>query len=64
MSFKEDSYEKALRVYGSQAEKQVIEDVFFDDDGYGYVTTQVIGNHTITTYKKKKKPKKKLVYKL
>mgnify|MGYP003681209400 FL=1 len=64
MDFEEDSYEKALRIYGSQAEAQVVEDVFFDDDGHGYVTTQVIGNHTITTYKKKKKGKKKIVYKL
>ncbi|QDP52808.1 MAG: hypothetical protein Unbinned838contig1000_59 [Prokaryotic dsDNA virus sp.] len=64
MKWKEDSYEKALRIYGSQAEKEVIEDVFFDDDGYGYVTTQVIDNHKITTYKKQKKDKKKVVYKL
>lgn len=64
MDFEEDSYEKALRIYGSNAEKEVIEDVFFDDDGYGYVVTQVIDNHTITTYKKKKKSKKKIVYKL
>ena len=64
MDFEEDSYEKAVRIYGSQAEKEIIEDVFFDDDGYGYITTQVIGNHTITTYKKKKKSKKKVVYKL
>lgn len=60
----EDSYEKALRIYGSQAEKEIIEEVFFDDDGYGYITTQVIDNHTITTYKKSKKDKKKVVYKL
>ena len=64
MTFVEDSYEKALRIYGSKAEKEIIEDVFFDDDGYGYITTQVIDNHTITTYKKKKKSKKKIVYKL
>ena len=59
MDFEEDSYEKALRIYGSQAEKEM-----YDDDGYGYVVTQVIDNHTITTYKKKKKSKKKIVYKL
>ena len=64
MDYKEDSYEKALRIYGSQAEKEVIEDVFFDDDGHGYITTQVIDNHTVTTYKKRKKDKKKIVYKL
>lgn len=64
MEWKEDSYEKALRIYGSNAEKQVVEDVFFDDDGYGYVVTQVIDNHKITTYKKQKKDKKKIVYKL
>lgn len=53
MEYKEDSYEKALRVYGSSAEQKVL-----------YKTTQVIGKHTITTYTKKKKPEKKVVYKL
>mgnify|MGYP003678110723 FL=1 len=53
MDFVEDSYEKALRIYGSKAEKEVL-----------YKTTQVIGKHTITTYKKKKKSKKIVVYKL
>jgi len=49
----EDSYEKALRFYGSRTEEEVI-----------YKTTQRIGNHTVTTYKKRKKVKKKVVYKL
>jgi hypothetical protein len=49
----EDSYEKALRIYGSKAEEEVL-----------YKTTQRIGNHTVTTYKKCKKTKKKVVYKL
>jgi hypothetical protein len=53
MDFVEDSYEKALRIYGSQAEKEMYD-----------ITTQVIGKHTVTTYKKKKKDKKKIVYKL
>ena len=53
MDYKEDYYEKALRVYGSKAEEEVL-----------YKTTQRIGNHTITTYKKQKKGKKKVVYKL
>ena len=45
----EDSYEKALRFYGSRTEEEVI-----------YKTTQRIGNHTVTTYKKRKKVKKKV----
>tara|TARA_R110000744_G_scaffold212334_1_gene331319 strand:- start:1164 stop:1325 length:162 start_codon:yes stop_codon:yes gene_type:complete len=53
MNWQEDSYEKALRIYGSQAEQVVIEK-----------TTQVIGKHTITIYKKRKKQNKKVVYKL
>jgi len=53
MKYLEDSYEKALRIYGSKAEEEVL-----------YKTVQRIGNHTITTYKKKKKSKKKVVYKL
>ena len=53
MDFEEDSYEKALRIYGSNAEKEVL-----------FKTTQVIGKHTVTTYKKKKKSKKRVVYKL
>lgn len=59
MEWKEDSYEKALRIYGSDAEKHVVEDVWFDDDGSGYITTKVIDNHTVTIYKKKKKSEKK-----
>lgn len=59
MNWKEDSYEKALRIYGSDAEKYVVEDVWFDDDSSGYVTTKVIDNHTVTIYKKKKKSEKK-----
>lgn len=53
MEYQEDSYEKALRLYGSKVEEEVL-----------YKTTQVIGKHTVTTYKKKKKPEKKVVYKL
>ena len=53
MTWQEDSYEKALRIYGSQAEKNIIDK-----------TTQVIGKHTITIYKKRKKQEKKIVYKL
>tara|TARA_R110002110_G_scaffold304130_5_gene518256 strand:+ start:216 stop:377 length:162 start_codon:yes stop_codon:yes gene_type:complete len=53
MNYQEDSYEKALRIYGSDAEKI-----------YEITKTQVIGKHTITTYKKKKKSKKIVVYKL
>ena len=53
MKFEEDSYEKALRIYGSQAEEITL-----------YKKTQVIGKHTVTTYRKKKKSKKKVVYKL
>tara|TARA_R110000850_G_scaffold75417_1_gene164446 strand:- start:253 stop:426 length:174 start_codon:yes stop_codon:yes gene_type:complete len=57
MVYQEDSYEKALRVYGSDAEKL-----------YEVARTQVIGKHTITVYKKRKeelnKPIKKIVYKL
>ena len=56
MEYQEDSYEKALRVYGSDAEKL-----------YEITRTQVIGKHTITVYKKRKeehdKPLKKVVYK-
>ena len=53
MDFVEDSYEKALRIYGSQAEKEMYE-----------ITRQVIGKYTVITYKKQKKDKKKIVYKL
>jgi len=53
MEYQEDSYEKALRIYGSKVEEEVL-----------HKTTQVIGKHTITTYKKKKKTEKKVVYKL
>lgn len=53
IEYKEDSYEKALRIYGLKAEEEIL-----------YKTTQVVGKHTITTYKKKKKSKKKVVYKL
>ena len=53
MNYKEDSYEKALRIYGSDAEKT-----------YKIVRTQVIDNHTITVYKKRKSINKKVVYKI
>ena len=53
MDFVEDSYEKALRIYGSNAEKELM-----------YKMKQLIGKHTVTTYKHKKKSKKKIVYKL
>jgi|TARA_R110001606_G_scaffold365323_1_gene520120 hypothetical protein len=53
MEYQEDSYERALRVYGLQVEQEVL-----------IKTTQVIGKHTLTTYKRKKKSKKKVVYKL
>lgn len=53
MEYQEDSYEKALRIYGSRAEKEIL-----------YTTTQTIGKHTVTTYRKTKKSKKKIVYKL
>jgi len=53
MDFVEDSYEKALRIYGSQVEKEVIT-----------IKTQVIGKHIVRTYKIQKKSKKKVVYKL
>ena len=53
MEYIEDSYEKALSLYGSKIEQEVLSK-----------TTQVIGKHTVTTYKKKKKPEKKVVYKL
>ena len=53
MNFIEDSYEKALRIYGSDVEKELM-----------YKMKQLIGKHTVTTYKKHKKSKKKVVYKL
>tara|TARA_R110000823_G_scaffold250062_1_gene373243 strand:+ start:360 stop:521 length:162 start_codon:yes stop_codon:yes gene_type:complete len=53
MNYQEDSYEKALRIYGLDAEKDLM-----------YKMKQLIGKHTITTYTKKKKTKKKIVYKL
>tara|TARA_R110000751_G_scaffold80003_3_gene161269 strand:- start:1380 stop:1541 length:162 start_codon:yes stop_codon:yes gene_type:complete len=53
MNFVEDSYEKALRIYGSNVEREIMDKM-----------KQLIGKHTITTYKKKKKSKKIVVYKL